>query len=138
MTTTILNDVLVTIDHDKLYVEVDPLNHVLLYQWKGHILDGETKEGYQQILKLIKKHQITYLIADLYKFKGGMVETGKWVNETLSELLKSAGIQKVATTLPESAFGEFSNRIALGDKTVSLLKVEKFTNTKDAYQWFAI
>lgn len=134
--TTILKNVHVAIDTPKLYVEVDSSSSVLLYQWKGHILDDEAKAGFTQILDLIKKHHITNVVADLFKFKGGTVETAKWVNDTLSEKLRAAGVKKVATTVPESAFGEFSNRIALGEKTVSLLKVEKFTNAKDAYAWF--
>ena len=136
MTTTILNDVQVAIDTPKLYVEVDASSSVLLYQWKGHILDDEAKAGFVQILDLIKKHRITNVIGDLFKFKGGTVETAKWVNDVLAEKLKAAGVKKVATTVPESAFGEFSNRIALGEKTVSLLQVEKFTSAKDAYAWF--
>lgn len=135
--TTILTEVKVAINSAKLYVEVDQENSVLLYQWKGHILDDEAKEGFLQIIELIKEHEIQNLIADLFKFKGGTVETAKWVNDTYSELLKGAGIKKVATTIPESAFGEFSNRLALGAKTVTLLKVEKFTNTPDAYKWFS-
>ena len=51
-------------------------------------------------------------------------------------MLKEAGVRKVATTVPESAFGEFSNRMALGEKLVKTLAVEKFTNTQDAYVWF--
>ena len=135
--TTILRESLAVIDTPKLYVEVDRLNKVLLYQWKGHILDGEARKGFVEIVDLIKKNNVVNLIADLFKFKGGTVETAKWVNDQYSLMLKDAGIKKVATTIPESAFGEFSNRIALGDKTVTLLKVEKFTSTEDAYNWFA-
>ena len=136
MTTTILNDVRVAIDTSKLYVEVDTSNSVLLYQWKGHILDDEAKAGFLQIIDLIKKNRITNVVADLFKFKGGTVETAKWVGEVISEKMKAAGVEKVAITVPESAFGEFSNRIVLGEKFVSLLNVEKFTNDKDAYAWF--
>lgn len=136
MTTTILNDVQVAIDTPKLYVEVDASNSVLLYQWKGHILDDEAKAGFTQIIDLIKKNHITNVIADLFKFKGGTVETAKWVSDVISEKMKAAGVEKLAVTVPESAFGEFSNRIALGEKFVSLLKVEKFTSAKDAYAWF--
>ena len=135
--TTSLKNTQIAIDNPKLYVEVDRANSVLLYQWKGHILDGEGKDGFLQIVDLIKKNRISNLIADLFKFKGGTVETAKWVNNTYSGMLKEAGIKKVATTIPESAFGEFSNRLALGDQTVALLEVEKFTNTQDAYDWFA-
>lgn len=135
--TTLLKNTQIAIDNPKLYVEVDQANSVLLYQWKGHILDGEAKDGFLQIVDLIKKNRISNLIADLFKFKGGTVETAKWVNDTYSSMLKDAGIKKVATTIPESAFGEFSNRLALGAKTVTLLEVEKFTNTQDAYDWFA-
>jgi hypothetical protein len=134
--TTILNNVQVAINTAKLYVEVDASSSVLLYQWKGHILDDEAKAGFTQILDLIKKNHVTNVVADLFKFKGGTVETAKWVNDVLAEKLKTAGVKKVATTVPESAFGEFSNRIALGEKTVSLLQVEKFTSAKDAYAWF--
>ena len=72
----------------------------------------------------------------MFKFKGGTVETAKWVGEVISEKMKAAGVEKVAVAIPESAFGEFSNRIALGEKFVSLLNVEKFTSAKDAYAWF--
>ncbi|MGB3777717.1 MAG: hypothetical protein WA960_05120 [Tunicatimonas sp.] len=136
MTTTILNDVKVAIDNAKLYVEVDASSSVLLYQWKGHILDDEAKAGFLQIIDLIKKNHITNVVADLFKFKGGTVETAKWVGEVISEKMKAAGVEKVAISLPESSFGEFSNRIALGEKFVSLLNVEKFTSAKDAYAWF--
>lgn len=135
--TTILKDAQVAIDNLKLYVEVDRANKVLLYQWKGHILNGEAKEGFSLIADLIKANEVGNLIADLFKFKGGTVETAKWVNDTYSDMLKNAGIKKVATTIPESAFGEFSNRLALGPKTVSLLEVEKFTSAQEAYDWFA-
>ncbi len=136
MTTTILNDVQVAIDTPKLNVEVDVSNSVLLYQWNGHILDDEARAGFNQIVDLVKKHQITNLIADLFKFKGAPVETAKWVNDVLTEKLKAAGVKKVAVTLPESAFGEFSNRIAMGEKGMSLFDIEKFTTAKDAYVWF--
>lgn len=135
--TTILKNAQVAIDNPKLYVEVDRTNQVLLYQWKGHILDAEAKEGFTLIVNLIKANRVSNLIADLFKFKGGSVETAKWVNETYSDMLKNAGIKKVATIVPESAFGEFSNRLALGPKTVSLLEVEKFTSAQEAYNWFA-
>ena len=135
--TTILKESHIAIDSPKLYVEVDQANRVLLYQWKGHILDGEARSGFTQIVELIRKHKVNNLIADLFKFKGGTVETAKWVNESYSSMLRDAGIKKVATTIPESAFGEFSNRIALGDKTVALLEVEKFTSAHDACNWFA-
>ena len=135
--TTTLTDVKVAINSPKLIVEVDEPNSVLLYQWKGHILDDEAKKGFLQIIDLIKLHKVRNVIADLFKFKGGTVETAKWVNDTYSELLRDAGVKKVATTIPESAFGEFSNRLALGAKTVTLLEVEKFTSTQDAYKWFS-
>lgn len=137
MNTTVLNDAQVTIDAPKLYIEVDPFKSILFYQWKGHILDSEAKAGFAQILDLIKKHRVTNLVADLFKFKGGTVETAKWANDVLSERLRDAGIKKVAVTVPESAFGEFSSRIALGEKFVSVLPVEKFTNAKDARAWFS-
>ena len=133
---TIMQISVVAIDEPKLYVEVDALNSVLLYQWKGHILDDEAKAGFLSILDLIQRHNITNVIADISKFKGGTVTTAKWVNDEYSEMLKEAGIQKVAVTVPESAFGEFSNRVALGEKTVTLLDVEKFTSSEDAYNWF--
>jgi hypothetical protein len=136
MTTTILNDVRVAVDNPKLYVEIDTSSKVLLYQWKGHILDDEARAGFTQIVELVKKNRITNVVADLFKFKGATVETAKWVGEVISEKMKSAGVEKVAVTVPESAFGEFSNRIVLGEKFVSLLNVEKFTNAKDAYAWF--
>lgn len=133
---TIMQISVVAIDEPKLYVEVDALNSVLLYQWKGHILDDEAKSGFLSILDLIQRHNIANVIADISKFKGGTVTTAKWVNDEYSEMLKEAGIQKVAVTVPESAFGEFSNRMALGEKTVTLLDVEKFTSSEDAYSWF--
>jgi hypothetical protein len=133
---TIMQISVVAIDEPKLYVEVDALNSVLLYQWKGHILDDEAKAGFLAILDLIQKHKIANVIADISKFKGGTVTTAKWVNDQYSEMLKKAGIQKVAVTVPESAFGEFSNRMALGEKTVTLLDVEKFTSSEDAHTWF--
>ncbi|MEQ9438309.1 MAG: hypothetical protein RIG62_04645 [Cyclobacteriaceae bacterium] len=133
---TIMQTSVVTINDPKLYVEVDHENSVLLYQWKGHILDDEAKTGFLDILKLIKTHKITNIVADLFKFKGGTVTTAKWVNDHYSDMLKEAGVRKVATTVPESAFGEFSNRMALGEKLVKTLAVEKFTNTQDAYVWF--
>ena len=135
--TTILKEAKIAIDNSKLYVEIDRANSTLLYQWKGHILDGEARSGFTQIIELIKANNVKNLIADLFRFKGGTVETAKWVNENYSRMLKEAGIKKVATTIPESAFGEFSNRIALGDKTVTLLEVEKFTSAHDACQWFS-
>ncbi len=136
MATTILNDVRVAVDNPKLYVEIDASSKVLLYQWKGHILDDEAKAGFLQIIDLIERNRITNVVADLFKFKGGTVETAKWVGEVISEKMKAAGVEKVAVAIPESAFGEFSNRIALGEKFASLLNVEKFTSAKDAYAWF--
>lgn len=136
--TTILLDVQVAVDTSKLYVEVDALNSVLLYQWKGRLGDSEAKAGFAEIVDLIMKHRITYLIADLHKFEGGTVETANWINDTLSETLKATNLKKIATTVPESAFGEFSNRFAMGEKMVSLHQIEKFTNSQDAYEWFGI
>nr|WKN39373.1 hypothetical protein K4G66_11795 [Tunicatimonas sp. TK19036] len=136
MNTTMQKTSEVAINDPKLYVEIDKANSVILYQWKGHILDDEAKAGFLNVLKLINTHKITYIVADLFKFKGGTVTTAKWVNDEYSVMLKEAGVKKVATTVPESAFGEFSNRMALGEKLVALLQVEKFTNTQDAYAWF--
>ncbi|WKN45721.1 STAS/SEC14 domain-containing protein [Tunicatimonas pelagia] len=129
-------ETVVAIDESKLYVEINPDKNVLMYQWKGHILDEETREGFLRILNLIKKHQIVNLIADISQFKGGSIKTAKWVDEQWSEMLKGNGVEKIAIVVPESAFGEFSNSVALGQKFVSLLEVEKFTSSAEAYAWF--
>ncbi|MEM9834758.1 MAG: STAS/SEC14 domain-containing protein [Bacteroidota bacterium] len=126
----------VAIDEPKLYAEIDAEKSVLMYQWKGHILDEEAEKGFLNLLALIKKHRIANVVADVSKFKGGTVKTAKWVNDHYSEMLRDAKVQKIAVIVPESAFGQFSNMVALGEKTVTLLDVEKFTNIESAYIWF--
>ena len=133
---TIIQTSVVSINNPKLYAEVDRNNSVLLYQWKGHIMDDEAKEGFLSLTKLIKEHNLVNLLADITKFKGGTIATAKWVNTQWSEMVKEAGIKKVGVLVPESAFGEFSNQVALGEKFVSLLEVEKFNDISDAYAWF--
>ena len=133
---TINREVVAAIDEPKLYAEIDSDKNVLMYQWKGHILDEEAKKGFSDILDLAKKHQITEIIADISQFKGGTVKTAKWVDEHYSDMLKEGGVEKIAVIVPESACGEFSNSVALGEKFVSLLQVEKFTSSASAYAWF--
>ena len=127
---------IVAINEPKLYAEIDLEKNVLMYQWKGHILDDEAKNGFSDILNLAKKHKLSQIIADISQFKGGTVKTAKWVDEHYSEMLKGAGVKKVAVVVPESSFGEFSNSVALGQKFVSLLEVEKFPSMPAAYNWF--
>lgn len=136
MSITMKKTAKVVVNDPKLYVEVDQTNKVLFYQWKGHIPDDEAKAGFEKVLNLVKTYKIIYIVADLFEFKGGTVATARWVNDKYSVMLKEAGVQKVATTVPESSLGEFSNRIALGEKLVSLLEVEIFTSIQKAYKWF--
>ena len=132
----LVKNIVVEIDKPKLYAEVDQTKNVLLYRWKGHILDDEATDGFSELLAIIKKRGINNVIADISQFKGGTVKIAKWVNEEYSEMLKSANVQKMAIIVPESAFGEFSNTVALGQKFVSLIQVEKFSALQDAHNWF--
>jgi len=133
---TIMEISVVAINKPKLYVEVDALNSVLLYQWKGRILDNEARAGFLAILDFIRKHEISNIIADVSKFEGGMINTVQWINDKYSEMLKEAGVQKIAVTVPKCVFGEFSARTEFGEKIVTLLDVKKFSCAEDAYIWF--
>ena len=123
---------------DAPYVEVH-LNReesTLIYKWIGHIKDEDAMKGMNLITENIGKHSLKNMIADLSEFKGGSENTARWVNEVWSENLKAAGLQKLAVNVPANVFGDFSNKLALGTKAVSLLQVKKFTTYEDAFAWF--
>lgn len=119
------------------YLEVlhNEEKNVIIYKWIGRISDQDARNGMTKILNIIRDAKAEDLVADLTAFTGGSVETAKWVNEEWSQLLVKAGLKHVAVKLPESAFGGFSNTVALGPKFVSLLKVEKFVSLDDVYRW---
>ncbi len=119
------------------YLEVkhDEKNNIIIYKWIGRINDEDAKTGMLKILEIIKRNKTPNLVADLTAFLGGSVNTAKWVNEEWSQMIYNAGLRNVAVKLPESAFGGFSNTVALGLKFVSLLNVEKFITLEDAYHW---
>lgn len=119
-----------------LIVSVNEGEKAIIYKWKGHIKDEEATKGMNLITENIRKYSLKNMVADLNEFKGGSVNIAKWVNDVWSENLKAAGLEKLAVNVPESAFGDFSNKLALGAKTVSLLKVNKFTTITDAFTWF--
>ncbi len=119
-----------------LEVSYHPDQKTVEYKWIGFITAQQAKSGMDQISAIIKQTRVRKLVADISQFKGGAVESAKYVNDTWSEQLKQIGITHVAVNVPENVFGDFSNRMALGEKTVSLLKVEKFTSLEDAYEWF--
>lgn len=119
-----------------LEVSYHPLHKTVEYKWIGFITALQAKSGMDQISAIIQQTKVRNLVADISQFKGGAVESAKYVNDVWSEQLKSIGITHVAVNVPENVFGNFSNQMALGEKTVSLLKVEKFTTLEDAYQWF--
>lgn len=123
---------------DAPYVEVymNKEESTLVYKWIGHVKDEDALKGMNLITENIRKHSLKNMIADLNEFKGGSVNTAKWVNDVWSENLKAAGLKKLAVNVPVSVFGDFSNKLALGTKTVSLLEVNKFTTFADAYTWF--
>lgn len=118
-----------------LEVYRDEEKNIIIYKWNGRINDVDGKNGMLKILEIIKKHRAKALVADLTSFLGGSVTIGKWVNEEWSQMLYDAGLRNVAIKLPESAFGGFSNTVALGLKFVSLLNVEKFVSSDEAYHW---
>ncbi|MEM9676405.1 MAG: hypothetical protein AAF992_27685 [Bacteroidota bacterium] len=133
---TIMDISVVAIDEPKLQVRVDALNSVLSYQWKEPILDDEVTTGFLAILNLIERHSIANVIADLSAFEEGTVTTDRWINDNYCETLKEVGIRKMAVIVPENAFNEFSNRMVLSEKVVSLLNAKKFTSKEDAHIWF--
>src|SRR5687768_6610877 len=110
------------------YIEVNynEKRKIVEYKWIGRISDGDAKTGMAKLLDIIKTTKSKNLLADITSFQGGSVETAKWVNDIWSKQLVEAGLKNVAVNVPLSAFGEFSNKLALGEKFVSLLKVEKF------------
>ena len=119
------------------YIEVsyDEEKNIIIYKWLGRISDEDAKTGMLKILDIIKKTKSQNLVADLTAFLGGSVNIAKWVNDEWSQMIYDAGLRNVAVKLPESAFGGFSNTVALGLKFVSLMKVEKFVSLADAYSW---
>jgi hypothetical protein len=119
------------------YIEVvyNSQDKAVEYKWIGFIKEDDAKVGLQKILETIKEKKAINLIADIKEFKGGTVETAKWVNEVWSDQLVAAGLKNVAITVPENIFGEFSNKVALGEKFVKNLKVEKFSSVVQARAW---
>lgn len=119
------------------YLEVlhNAENNVIIYKWIGRISDQDARNGMNKILNIIKETKAQDLVADLTAFTGGSVETAKWVNDEWGQMLVNVGLKNVAVKLPESAFGGFSNTVALGPKFVSLLHVEKFVSIDDVYRW---
>jgi len=107
------------------------------YKWIGFVNDEKSREGMKKITEAIVKYKAPYLIADLHEFKGGTPETAKYVQEVWIEDLKKAGIQKVALNVPESIFGEISNKKALREKATEYFKIEKFINFTNAYDWLS-
>ena len=126
----------VVFDAPYLMVSINEEERAIIYKWIGHIKDEEAQKGMNLITDNIRRHSLKNMVADLNEFKGGSVNIAKWVNEVWSENLKAAGLEKLAVNVPVSAFGDFSNKLALGAKTVSLLKVNKFTSFSDAFAWF--
>ncbi|WKN30797.1 STAS/SEC14 domain-containing protein [Porifericola rhodea] len=126
-----------TLKYKAAYLEIthDEQKNVVFYKWIGRISDEDARKGMDQILDVIKSTQSVDLVADLTAFTGGSVEIAKWVNEHWSDMLVAAGLKNVAVKLPESAFGGFSNTVALGPKFVSLINVEKFVSNEDVYAW---
>lgn len=119
-----------------LKVSVNLEEGALIYKWIGHIQEADAKKGMNLITDNISKHSFTNMLADLSEFKGGSINIARWVNEVWSESLKEAGLQKLAINIPTGAFADFSHKISLGAKTVSLLEVNKVTSYEDAYSWF--
>ncbi len=120
------------------YVEVyiNKEENTLLYKWIGPLKDEDALEGMNLITENIRKHSLRNMIADLSEFKGGSVNVAKWINDIWSEKLKAAGLQKLSVNEPVSSLGDFSNKLAQGAKTLSLLQIRKFTTLADAYNWF--
>ena len=119
-----------------LEVNYNSIHQVVEYKWIGHIKDADAKTGMNKITEIIKQMKAKNLLADISAFKGGSVDAAKWVNDVWSDHLVNAGLKNVAVNVPANAFGEFSNKLALGEKFVSLLKVEKFQSFDQAYIWF--
>lgn len=120
------------------YIEVlyNSTHQAVEYKWIGFVNDEKSRDGMKKITEAIGKYKAPYLIADLWEFKGGVAETAKYVNDVWSEELKKAGVKKIALNLPDSIFGEISNKKAVGEKFVKLHTVEKFTSLEQAYEWF--
>jgi hypothetical protein len=130
------NNLITKFQTSYLEVNYNEKRKIVAYKWIGHIMETEAKTGMAKILDIIKETKSKNLLADITSFKGGSVDTAKWVNDVWSQQLVNAGLRNVAVNVPLSAFGEFSNKIALGEKFISLLKVEKFTSLDEAYSWF--
>ncbi|MGB3777123.1 MAG: hypothetical protein WA960_02105 [Tunicatimonas sp.] len=126
-----------TLMHQTPYLEVyhDHQINVVIYRWIGRVKDQDSKSGLHTIVDIIKKKKAKSTVADLTRFMGGPVETAKWMNEVGSKMLADAGVEKMALKLPESAFGEFSIKLALGSGFSSSITVEKFTDWTDIYRW---
>lgn len=119
-----------------LKIWVNREENVLVYKWLGYLQDTDAKKGMNLITANISRHSFTCMLGDLSEFKGSSVTTARWVNEVWSEKLKEAGLEKVAVYLPQGPFGDFSNKLATGEKTLSLLQVKQFTTYEGAYNWF--
>jgi hypothetical protein len=119
------------------YIEVtyNRIEKIVEYKWIGFIKEDDAKVGLQKILETIRDKKAIHLLAEIKEFKGGTVETAKWVNEVWSEQLVMAGLKNVALTVPENIFGEFSNKVALGEKFVKSFKVEEFASAVQARAW---
>ena len=116
-------------------VKYNSVDRVVEYKWIGFVNEADAKTGLIKILETIKQNKVKHLIADIKEFRGGTVETAKWVNDVWSDQLVQAGLRNVAITVPENIFGEFSNKVALGEKFVQKLKVEKFSSVAQARVW---
>jgi hypothetical protein len=112
-------------------------HQVVEYKWIGHVKDQDAHIAFEKILNLCKNHKAKYIIADVTAFQGGSVQAAKWSNDVWSVQLSEAGVKKIAVNLPKSIFGEFSLKISLGEKFLTVMDVQKFTSLEQAYLWFA-
>lgn len=126
-----------TLMHQTPYLKIhhDHQKNIVIYQWFGKVNDKDSKSGVHTIVDIIKKKKTKSTVADLTDFRGGTVETAKWINEVGNRMLADAGVECMALKIPESAFGEFSITLALGSQFPSPFTVEKFTSWDDIYRW---
>ncbi|KAA5548759.1 hypothetical protein [Adhaeribacter rhizoryzae] len=110
--------------------------------WKASISPKEYRANILQVLQIVKKLKIKYLLSDAHQL--ALVNNNEWFLEVCGPILTKSGIEKLARIVPYNPTSITQSKKLLevielrGQNKKPAFVFEAFTDLDDAFHWLEI
>ena len=116
-------------------ISVDETHNIVIAKWVGYLRLEDLKKGCDELVKIVKQHEITKHISDQVNMKVLSKEAQEHLVQKVFPLLDQHGLRKLAVFVSNDVFAQATVNKVNTEVQMGNVQINTFNAYKDCVDW---